>query len=50
MTFTYHGAEERGFKPVLLQNGILSAHPDAITSALRDRNVVSYPVIDYLVK
>ncbi|KQY84072.1 isochorismatase [Paenibacillus sp. Root52] len=50
VTFTYHGAGERGYTPVLLQNGILSSHPDAITSALRDRNVVSYPVIDYLVK
>ncbi|MNZ48369.1 N-carbamoylsarcosine amidase [compost metagenome] len=47
--FTYNGAIERGFKPVILQKGILSTHFDAITSAYRDRNLISYPVIDSLV-
>lgn len=47
--FTYNGASERGFKPVLLQNAILSTKSDVITSTYRDRNLISYPVIDYLV-
>lgn len=48
--FTYNGAMERGFRPVMLQNGILSTHPEAVTSTYRDRNVISYPVVDYLYK
>ena len=47
--FTYNGASERNFRPVLLQNGILSAYSDVITSAHRDRNLISYPVIQYLI-
>lgn len=47
--FTYNGASERGFRPVLLQNGIVSAHSDAIIAAHRDRNLISYPVIHYLI-
>ncbi|MCJ8010789.1 cysteine hydrolase [Paenibacillus sp. KQZ6P-2] len=47
--FTYNGAIERGFKPVLLQNGILSNNSDVITSAYRDRNLISYSVIEYLI-
>ncbi|WP_127539497.1 cysteine hydrolase family protein [Paenibacillus illinoisensis] len=48
--FTYNGAMERGFRPVMLQNGILSTHQEAVTSTYRDRNVISYPVVDYLIK
>lgn len=47
--FTYNGAGERGFKPVILQNGILSTYADAITSMCRDRNLVSHTVIQYLI-
>ncbi|MCM3631509.1 cysteine hydrolase [Paenibacillus glycanilyticus] len=47
--FTYNGAVERGFRPVILQNGILSSNSDAVTSLYRDRNVVSYPVVPYLI-
>ncbi|WP_440117777.1 cysteine hydrolase family protein [Paenibacillus sp. QZ-Y1] len=47
--FTYHGAMERGFRPVMLQNGILSTHHEAVMSTYRDRNVISYPVVDYLI-
>lgn len=47
--FTYNGANERGFKPVILQNGILSTKSDVITSTYRDRNLISYPVIQYLI-
>lgn len=46
--FTYNGALERGFNTVILQNGILSTHNDVITSTYRDRNIISYPVIKYL--
>ncbi|MFE6078205.1 cysteine hydrolase family protein [Paenibacillus sp. NPDC057886] len=48
--FTYNGAMERGFKPVMLQNGILSTHHEAVISTYRDRNVISYPVVNYLIK
>ncbi|RED66136.1 cysteine hydrolase family protein [Cohnella lupini] len=47
--FTYNGAIERGFNAVILQNGILSTKNDAITSTYRDRNIISYPVIKYLI-
>lgn len=48
--FTYNGALERGFKAAMLQKGIISSHPEAITATYRDRHVVSYPVIDFFVK
>jgi nicotinamidase-related amidase len=48
--FTYNGAIERGFKTVMLQNGILSAYKDVIAATYRDRNVISYPVIELLLK
>jgi nicotinamidase-related amidase len=47
--FTYNGAIERGFKSVVLQNGILSTKPDAINQTYRDRNMISYPVIESIV-
>lgn len=47
---TYNGAVERGFSAVILQHGILSSHPDAVTSAYRDRNMISYPVVKYLME
>ncbi|OWA33466.1 isochorismatase [Saccharibacillus sp. O16] len=46
--FTYNGASERGFQPVLLHNGILSRHDDAIAAAYRDRNLISYPAVEWL--
>ncbi|MGG0822288.1 isochorismatase family protein [Paenibacillus turicensis] len=46
--FTYNGAIERGFNAVILQNGILSQYPDVITSTYRDRNLISYPAVEYL--
>lgn len=48
ITFTYNGARERGFKTAVLQNGILGEQPDSASIVSRDRNVVSYPVIEYL--
>ncbi|WP_166246424.1 cysteine hydrolase family protein [Paenibacillus turpanensis] len=47
--FTYNGAIERGFKSVILQNGIISTKNDAISSTYRDRNLISYPVVEYLI-
>jgi len=47
--FTYNGASERGFKPVLLQNGILSTKSDVITQTYRDRNIISYNVVPYII-
>lgn len=48
--FTYNGAMERGFKAVLLQNGILSSQSDVIPATYRDRSLISYPVIEALVQ
>ena len=46
--FSYNGAAERGFKCVILQHGILSAKDDALMNIYRDRNIISYPVIEYM--
>ncbi|NOU79708.1 isochorismatase family protein [Paenibacillus sp. LMG 31459] len=48
--FTYNGAMERGFKAVLLQDGILSSKSDVIPATYRDRKLISYPVIEALVQ
>jgi nicotinamidase-related amidase len=50
VTFTFNGARERGFKAAILQNGIVSPNPEAITTVYRDRPLVSYPVIDFMLK
>ncbi|PEK98329.1 cysteine hydrolase family protein [Bacillus sp. AFS017336] len=47
--FTYNGAIERGFKAVILQNGILSTKSDVITQTYRDRNIISYNVLPFIV-
>ena len=47
---TYNGAKERGFTTVILQNGILGNHENVITQTYRDRNIISYPVIEALTK
>ena len=46
--FTHNGARERGFKSVILQHGILSGNADMITATYRDRDLISYPVIEAL--
>lgn len=48
--FTYNGAVERGFSPVLLQNGFTSRHEDTIAAASRDRNLISYPVVEWMTR
>lgn len=47
--FTYNGAIERGFKTVILQNGILSTKSDVISATYRDRNLISYPAVEYVI-
>ncbi|SDW90206.1 Nicotinamidase-related amidase [Marininema mesophilum] len=47
--FTYNGALERGFKSVILQNGILSTNIDNISLTYRDRKIISYPVIESII-
>jgi nicotinamidase-related amidase len=47
---TFLGAKERGFTAAILQNGILSTQPDVISSTYRDRAIVSYSTIEYLVR
>lgn len=48
VTFTVNGAVERGFGAAILQKGILSIKADAITSIYRDRHVISYPVVEFM--
>lgn len=50
ITFTINGAQERGFQAAILQKGILSTQPDAINSIYRDRHMISYPVIEFLME
>jgi nicotinamidase-related amidase len=50
VTFTFNGARERGFQAVILQNGIVSSNYEAITAVYRDRPLVSYPVIQFMLK
>ncbi|KAA0547211.1 isochorismatase family protein [Bacillus sp. BGMRC 2118] len=47
--FTYNGANERGFKSVILQNGIVGERPSSVEFIYQDRNLISHPVISYLV-
>jgi nicotinamidase-related amidase len=46
--FTYNGAIERGFQAVMLQHGILSLHDEAVQSTYQYRNVISHPVVEWL--
>jgi nicotinamidase-related amidase len=48
VTFTTNGAIERGFQAAILQRGIISTKTDAINSIYRDRHVISYPVIEFM--
>jgi nicotinamidase-related amidase len=48
VTFTANGAIERGFQAAILQRGIVCTKPDAINSIYRDRHVISYPVIEFM--
>ncbi len=46
--FTYNGAVERNFKTVILQNGIIGENSTSILETYRDRNIISYPAIEFL--
>lgn len=48
VTFTINGAIERGFQTAALQKGVLSTQTEAITSLYRDRHMISYPVVEFL--
>jgi nicotinamidase-related amidase len=50
VTFTANGAIERGFQAAILQRGIVSTNTDAINSIYRDRHVISYPVIEFMIR
>jgi nicotinamidase-related amidase len=50
VTFTINGAIERGFQAAVLQKGVLSTQPEAIPSIYRDRHMISYPVIEFLME
>ncbi|ANE45807.1 isochorismatase [Paenibacillus swuensis] len=47
--FTYNGARERGFKTVILHNGIVAEQRETIGAMYRDRNLVSYPAVEFMV-
>ncbi len=46
--FTYNGASERNFRSVILHNGVVGENPSAVIDIYRDRNIISYPVIEYI--
>ncbi len=48
--FTYNGARERGFVPVLLQDGVVGDHLESVRHALRLRNFISWPAIRELAR
>ncbi|SEC26355.1 isochorismatase family protein [Paenibacillus sp. GP183] len=48
VTFTANGAMERGFQAAILQRGIVSTKPDAINSIYRDRHIISWPAIQFM--
>ncbi len=45
---TYEGARERGFRAALLQNALLSEDAEANAAALRQRHVISYSALEFL--
>lgn len=46
--FTYNGAMERNFKAVILHNGIVGEKPSSVFDIYRDRNIISYPAIEFI--
>lgn len=50
VTFTYNGGTERGFKTAILQKGIVSRNPAAVAEVRRDRNTISYPMVDAILE
>lgn len=48
--FTLNGAIERGFKAALLHGGVVSRHEDVMDMTYRERFVISYPAIEFMVQ
>ena len=48
VVFTYNGAIENDFRPVILQDGVASSKPGRAEALQQDRNVVSHSVIEAL--
>ena len=48
--FTYNGARERGFRPVMLQGGVLSADPENVRNAIANRNFISWVAVQELLR
>jgi len=46
--FTYNGAAERGFRPAVLQHGVVGERAGAAEALQRDRAVISCAVISWL--
>ncbi len=46
--FTYNGADERGFKPVILQNGVAGISEVGEQSLITHRNLISFVAIEHM--
>lgn len=47
---TYNGALERDFTAVLLQNGVLGHTIENVRFVQKEKNIISYPAVKYLLK
>lgn len=47
---TYHGAEERGFKAVMLQHGVFAETPHGLQDLYLNRPLISYRAISYMLE
>lgn len=47
---TYFGAKERGFTPLMLQNGIFSDYPEGLIDIYKNRPLVSYTALRFLLQ
>lgn len=50
VTFTFGGAQERGYEPVLLQHGIAGIEKAAVYDTQRIRPVIAHRVLGYLLE
>ena len=48
VTATYFGAKERGYEPVLLQNGVLSVIIEGYQAMMKTRPLISYQPLKYI--
>lgn len=47
---TYNGAIERGFGAAMLQNGIFANHDEGLLDLFKNRALISYQVVSYMLK